>query len=709
MTKTGYKILSGCLCAALICTITGASVHAENGALHAPQDTKAASAAAEERASKEETVYVIAGADGKQQSVIVSDWLKNPNKETSLQDVSDLTDIENVKGDETWTANGTSLTWDAQGNDIYYQGKSETELPVTMNISYQLDGKDIAPAELAGKSGKVTIRFDYENHCTTTATVDGKEETLYVPFAALTGMLLDNERFTNIEVTNGRVVNDGSHTVVVGIAFPGLQDDLNIERDTLELPDHVEVSADVTDFALDTTLTLATNSVFSALQDSDFETVDDLKASFAKLTDAMQQLLDGSSELYEGLETLLEKSQTLVDGVGTLNNGAAALKTGAGSLNAGAAELANGMQTLNGGLSTLSGQSAALNAGAQQVFQSLLAAATTQINAAGLSIPQLTIGNYAEVLNGALASLDQTAVYEQAYQTALAKVTAAVNAQEATIRAAVTAAVQQNVTEQVTAAVREQVTAKVLAAMGLTPETYAAGIADGTISEEQQAQIEAAINAQMASDDVQALISQQVAAQMASADIAALIDQQTAAQIQTLIDQNMNSPEVQDQITAALEQASSGAASISALKSQLDGYYQFYAGLQAYTGGVDSAAAGAAKLQSGAASLQNGASSLYAGASQLADGTATLSSGASALIDGVTALRDGAMQLSDGLKQLNEEGFQKLVDAMDGDVEPLLERARALAGISGDYQTYSGLDAAMDGSVKFIYRTEAIG
>ena len=538
----------------------------------------------------------------------------------------------------------------------------------------------------------MTIRFDYENHCTTTATVDGKEETLYVPFAALTGMLLDNERFTNIEVTNGRVVNDGSHTVVVGIAFPGLQDDLNIERDTLELPDYVEVSADVTDFALDTTLTLATNSVFSALQDSDFETVDDLKASFAKLTDAMQQLLDGSSELYEGLETLLEKSQTLVDGVGTLNNGAAALKTGAGSLNAGAAELANGMQTLNGGLSTLSGQSAALNAGAQQVFQSLLAAATTQINAAGLSIPQLTIGNYAEVLNGALASLDQTAVYEQAYQTALAKVTAAVNAQEATIRAAVTAAVQQNVTEQVTAAVREQVTAKVLAAMGLTPETYAAGIADGTIPEEQQAQIEAAINAQMA-----------------SADIAALIDQQTAAQIQTLIDQNMNSPEVQDQITAALEQASSGAASISALKSQLDGYYQFYVGLQAYTGGVDSAAAGAAKLQSGAASLQNGTSSLYAGASRLADGTATLSSGASALIDGVTALRDGAMQLSDGLKQLNEEGFQKLVDAMDGDVEPLLERARALAGISGDYQTYSGLDAAMDGSVKFIYRTEAIG
>ena len=324
MTKTGYKILSGCLCAALICTITGASVYAENGALHAPQDTKAASAAAEERASKEETVYVIAGADGKQQSVIVSDWLKNPNKETSLQDVSDLTDIENVKGDETWTANGTSLTWDAQGNDIYYQGKSETELPVTMNISYQLDGKDIAPAELAGKSGKVTIRFDYENHCTTTATVDGKEETLYVPFAALTGMLLDNERFTNIEVTNGRVVNDGSHTVVVGIAFPGLQDDLNIERDTLELPDYVEVSADVTDFALDTTLTLATNSVFSALQDSDFETVDDLKASFAKLTDAMQQLLDGSSELFEGLETLLEKSQTLVDGVVTLNNGAAA-------------------------------------------------------------------------------------------------------------------------------------------------------------------------------------------------------------------------------------------------------------------------------------------------------------------------------------------------------------------------------------------------
>ena len=184
------RVLEG-LCAALICTITGASVHAENGALHAPQDTKAASAAAEERASKEETVYVIAGADGKQQSVIVSDWLKNPNKETSLQDVSDLTDIENVKGDETWTANGTSLTWDAQGNDIYYQGKSETELPVTMNISYQLDGKDIAPAELAGKSGKVTIRFEYENNQYEVRTVNGVSQKVYVPFVALTGALLE--------------------------------------------------------------------------------------------------------------------------------------------------------------------------------------------------------------------------------------------------------------------------------------------------------------------------------------------------------------------------------------------------------------------------------------------------------------------------------------------------------------------------------------
>lgn len=230
MTKTGYKILSGCLCAALICTITGASVHAENGALHAPQDTKAASAAAEERASKEETVYVIAGADGKQQSVIVSDWLKNPNKETSLQDVSDLTDIENVKGDETWTANGTSLTWDAQGNDIYYQGKSETELPVTMNISYQLDGKDIAPAELAGKSGKVTIRFEYENNQYEVRTVNGVSQKVYVPFVALTGALLDTSHFSNVTVSNGKLINDGDRIAVMGMAFPGLQEDLGISK-----------------------------------------------------------------------------------------------------------------------------------------------------------------------------------------------------------------------------------------------------------------------------------------------------------------------------------------------------------------------------------------------------------------------------------------------------------------------------------------------
>ena len=212
---------------------------------------------------KEETVYVIAGSNGNATRQIVSDHLINQNDAASLEDASDLKDIENVKGDETFTQNGSKLTWQADGNDIFYQGTSEKELPVTEQITYYLDGKEISPEELAGKSGKVTIRFDYTNHATTTAEIDGKEEEINVPFVALTGMVFDDS-FTDIEVSNGRVISDGNHNIVVGYALPGLKDSLNVEDSDFDsdisIPDYFEVTAQVEDFSLEMTMTVAMNA-----------------------------------------------------------------------------------------------------------------------------------------------------------------------------------------------------------------------------------------------------------------------------------------------------------------------------------------------------------------------------------------------------------------------------------------------------------------
>lgn len=212
---------------------------------------------------KDETVYVISNSVGNPEKVIVSDHLVNNDNKDTIEDASNLTDITNVKGDETFTQNGSKVTWDAQGSDIYYQGTSDEELPVTQKITYYLDGTETTPEELAGKSGKVTIRFDYTNNKTVEATIDGKKENINVPFVAISGMILDDS-FSNIEVTNGKVMADGNNSVVFGYALPGLADSLDVDEDDFDedvsIPEYFEVTADVENFSLDMTMTVVANA-----------------------------------------------------------------------------------------------------------------------------------------------------------------------------------------------------------------------------------------------------------------------------------------------------------------------------------------------------------------------------------------------------------------------------------------------------------------
>lgn len=737
MKKSILKPLSICLCATLIVGSVGATVYAltsDKTDKTEPTSTITINNDEENKEiSKDETVYVLAGADGTVQKIIVSDWIKNSLGNATLNDKSELSNVENVKGDETYTMNGDNMrVWDAQGNDIYYQGSIEKELPVNLSVSYTLDGKKTAPSELAGKSGHVVIRFDYQNNQYETVEIDGKTEKIYVPFAMLTGMLLDTDIFTNVEVSNGKLINDGDRIAVVGIAFPGLQSNLAVDKEKFELPEYVEISADVKNFEMTTTMTIATNDLFNQINPDELDSIDSLTDSLDDLTDAMGQLMDGSSQLYDGLCTLLEKSSELVTGIDKLAAGAKELKDGAGDLDAGAAKLQDGAAALYAGLNTLSSNNDTLNGGAKQVFEALLSTANTQIAAAGLNVPTLTIDNYAEVLNGVIASLDENAVYE----AALSKVTAAVEANRPLIEskvteavkeqvtAKVTATVQAKVTEQVTAAVRETVAAQVIPAATnnqMTKETYDAAVAAGMIDANTQAAIEAAIDAQMSSDSVKQTIEQNVSAQMASEAIQNTISSNVAEQMQTqavkdtiaenielqvnqAIAENMASDTVQDQLKAA----SDGAKAIISLKASLDSYNSFYLGLLTYTNGVADAAAGAGQLKSGTDDLKNGTSKLYDGVNALYDGILQIKNGAPALIDGVTELRDGSMKLSDGLKEFNEKGVQKLVDAVDGDLGGLITRVRATVDVSKNYKSFSGLSDEMDGQVKFIYRTESV-
>ena len=158
-------------------------------------------------ADKEETVYVLADANGNANDVTVSTWLKNSDGAEGLNDKTNLTDIQNVKGYEEYKDNGDgTITWAANGSDIYYQGKSNEELPVDVKVTYKLDGEEIEPSELAGKRGKVTIRFDYTNNTKKTVTVDSKNTEVISPFVMLSGMILPVDKFSNVQVENGKVI-----------------------------------------------------------------------------------------------------------------------------------------------------------------------------------------------------------------------------------------------------------------------------------------------------------------------------------------------------------------------------------------------------------------------------------------------------------------------------------------------------------------------
>lgn len=727
MNKKVTKIIAICLCAALCLGGAGVAFAQTGSKQESAQPTAAQKAAdLQQKISKDETVYVLAGADGSVQKIIVSDWLKNELGSASLTDKSGLSNIENVKGDESYSINGDNMTvWDAQGNDIYYQGDIQKELPVGLTVRYTLNGKAVSPEQLKGQSGKVTIRFDYENRQYETVQINGQNQRIYVPFAMLTGMILDNDTFRNVTVTNGKLVNDGDRTVVVGLAFPGLQENLNLSRDQLSIPSSVEITADVTDFSLGMTVTLACNDLFSQLGDVDLGSLD-AAGSLNKLTDAMDQLLNGSSALYDGLTTLLDKSGELAAGVEELAQGAAAIKAGADSLDEGAAELKAGLADLSEGLNKLSANSAALNGGAEQVFNSLLETATAQIRAKGLTVPDLTIENYAEELNKLIKSLDETTVYENA----LTQVTAAVEKQRPLITQKVTAAVRQEVEAKVTAAVKTEATTAAQAqvaenvirtATRMTKKDYDAAVAAGQIPQATQDAVNAAIQAQLSDPDVQKQINATVEAQMASETVKITIKAQTDAQMKTekvqaaisqnvelqvkkAIAENMASDEVQKQLQAASE----GSKTLIALKASLDDYNAFYLGLLDYTAGVDEAAEGSNELYAGAGDLKDGTAELRAGAAKLYAGVLQLKDGTPALVSGVTQLKNGAMQLSEGLQQLNKEGIQKLTKLLQDDLGDLTARVQATIDVSKDYRSFSGISDDASGQVKFIYRTDEI-
>ena len=322
-------------------------------------------------ADKDESVYLISDANGNVNKTIVVDHLKNKDKKDTLEDASNLSDIENVKGKEKFTQSGDKLTWQAGGKDIYYQGTATEEPPVTQKVTYYLDGKEIAPEDLAGKSGKVKIRFDYTNTTSYTETVNGEKQTVSVPFAAITGLVL-GDGFENIEVTNGKAEVSDSSSVVLGYALPGLKDSLGIKDKDLDgdvnIPEYMEMTADVENFSMPAAMTFVVNASdyvsTDGIDTSDIDDmINDLKDASTQLQDGSKTLAEGTDTLSDGLSTLQSKLGTFASGVGTLKSGLKTYTDGVSTLSGGLNKLNSNVPTLSNGITTLNSSAKSLNDG----------------------------------------------------------------------------------------------------------------------------------------------------------------------------------------------------------------------------------------------------------------------------------------------------------------------------------------------------------
>lgn len=378
---------------------------------------------------KAETVYAKANADGTVTETTVEVTLKAQDGQT-IPDAAALRDIINKEGDEDYTCGADNgLTWQNHGTSITYEGKSDTALPVTTRVTYYLDGQEIAPGALAGRSGRVRIRFDYTNNTRETVTVDGQDYTVCVPFTAVTALILDGTKFTNIEAENGKVMDLDGQTAVLGMAMPGIADSLCLSgfepMKDVEIPAFFEISADVTDFALDFTATILTPSALDDLDLSGIEDLTDLSDALDKLTDATDEVADGAGALADGIQAYYDGFQQYADGVKNLNEGAQTLADSLTQLYDNGQTLLTGLNTLRDGLSAVSGSvSSGTGTAGKETQAKLSEALTPAITDYGTTLVT-DVCSDAE-LQVALGTLtpEQQKVLLSALQSALGKATA---------------------------------------------------------------------------------------------------------------------------------------------------------------------------------------------------------------------------------------------------------------------------------------------
>ncbi len=684
--------------------------------------------------TKDETVYSKLDNEGKNYKTIVSTHIENKENAELINDISDLLNVKNTSSDATYTQEGNKFVWNANKSDIYYQGETSKELPIECKIKYELDGKEVSANEIAGKSGKVKVTVQYTNKEERTVDVNGKKVKMYVPFVVVAGTIIENENARNIEVSSGKVIDDGTKSVVVGMAMPGLQESLGLSKNDVEIPSDVEITMDATNFETSSIISYVTPKVLEEDDLKIFDKLDDVYSQVNTLQKSMNQIQDGANTLADGTTELANGANTLKDGVTTAYNGAQTISS----------EVTKSTQSLKND-KTEALDNATLETIKKQAAESskLTETQKTQIKAQAQKSSVLTETQKSQITAQAkakavltetqksqiTAQAKQSAVLTQAQKdaiTAQAKQSAVLTqAQKDTITA------QAKQSAVLTQAQKDTITAQAKQSAVLTEKQKATIISNAQksnptpLTETEKTLIIATAQSTATQTAVTtALTTAQNTATQTAVTTALTTAQNTATQtaVTTALTTAQNTATT-TAVATALETAQQ-IATQTAVTTALETAQQIAtqtAVTTALTTAQNTATTTAMQTSTTVArqvgnqakrtftnQVVSQMSTLGNGLKELTSGLSQLNEGASTLANGTTQVNEGANTLAEGIKTFNEEGIKKICNYINGDVKNLTSRVKKLTDLSKEYNNFTMLDGKNSGEVKFIMIADAV-
>lgn len=617
--------------------------------------------------TKDETVYAKLYSNGSSYNTIVNSHLKNDNAEQIINDLSDLINIENVNGDESFNQDGNNLVWDANGSDIYYQGESQKELPIECNVRYELNGNEIDVKDLPGKSGKVKIFIEYKNKDEHFININGKNEKLYTPFVVICGTVINNKNNKNIAINNGKLVDDGNKTTVIGMCLPGFQESLNVSKEILNISNSIEISMESTDFEMNNVVTFVTPKIIEDFDLNLFDKLDDVYSKVNTLQNSSRQLEVGANNLRDGAITYSEKSTEFNSAMKQVSNGVS-------SANSNYSKIDNGISSLNKNSKSLENGAKSVSDGTKSVISNLK-----------------TISSNFDTLQDGTKDLQNG---EKQLISGLDKIIASIGSINITDNSAKIMELEKLIKAN-------ESTIKTLQNTNSTLNSQLSALnKDTTSNSDITIQTKETIKAQITSN--KSLIS--------------LLETNVKAIKETISTLKNTDVSAIKELSNGLNSLKNGAQNIKVGTDNLyNGQCALKEGVDTLVSKTDELSDGATSLYNGTVKVSEGTKNLSTGSYEMKKGLNTLDTGATqltiannALSEGANTLSNGASTLADGMSKFNKEGIQTICNYINGNLKNVSIRLEKLQDLANTYNNFTMLNTGDTGNVKFILIMDSI-